>query len=68
MNRGLSREELMQLLEKRLDGRLWSELATEIGISQSLLSRIRKGTATPSPKLLAFLGLREERIYVKAQE
>jgi transcriptional regulator with XRE-family HTH domain len=60
-------EQVIELLEEKRDGRDWKVLAGEIGISESLLSRIRKGATTPGPKLLKYLGLREQRIYVTAE-
>ena len=59
---------MIQLLEKRRAGRTWQDVAAEIGISASVLSRIRKGYAQPGNRLLAYLGLREETVYVKVEQ
>lgn len=58
----------MQLLDKKRAGRSWTAFAAEIGISQSLLSRIRQGLATPGPTVLAYLGLQEKKIYVPIEQ
>jgi len=57
--------QVITLLEKLRGDRTWKELAAEIGISEPFLSRIRHGLCGPGPKVLAFLNLREETVYVK---
>lgn len=57
--------QVVEMLEKLRGYRSWKELAVEIGISESFLSRIRHRLCGPGPKVLAFLNLREETQYVK---
>ena len=64
----MDRAQVVKLLEKLRGARDWKELAAEIGISESLLSRVRSGVAAPGPKMLAFLGLRAKTIYVKVEQ
>lgn len=42
--------------------------AKKIGISASHLSRIQSGNVRPGPKVLNYMGLKEERIYVDNTE
>jgi hypothetical protein len=58
--------QVIALLDKQRGQREWKMLAAEIGISESFLSRVRNGQCGPGPKILAYLGLREEIRYVKA--
>jgi transcriptional regulator with XRE-family HTH domain len=64
---GMNWKEVVRLLEQKRDGRYWKVLAAEIGISESLLSRIRKGRAMPGAKVLAYLGLEKQKIYIPAE-
>jgi len=58
--------QLVALLEKNRSGRSWKKLAEEMGVSESFLSRVRRGQCGPGPKILAFLKLEEKTVYVKA--
>jgi hypothetical protein len=60
-------ELVVVLLNKHRGDRAWKELAAEIGISESFLSRIRHGLCGPGPKVLEFLNLRGQTVYVKAE-
>jgi hypothetical protein len=48
-------------------GCTWKELAVEIGISESFLSRIRHRLCGPGPKVLAFLNLSQKTVYLKTE-
>lgn len=54
-------------LEKIKGDRAWKELAAEIGVSESFLSRVRHGQCSPGAKILSFLKLEEKIVYVKAE-
>jgi hypothetical protein len=58
---------LVELLKKKRGDRTWGALAKEIGVSQSFLSRVLGGWCGPGKKIMAFLGLREETVYVKEE-
>jgi hypothetical protein len=58
---------IVRLLEKCRGERTWKEVAVEIGVSESFLSRVRGGWCGPGEKILTFLNLREEISYVKLE-
>ena len=64
----ITRTQLVNELEKRRGDRTWAQLAEEIKISPSVLSRVLKGTAMPGPAILNFLGLVEKTVYDKQTE
>jgi hypothetical protein len=59
---------IIEQLDRRRGDRTWAMLAAEIGISESVLSRVRSGVAAPGPKMLAYLGLRQKTVYVKVEQ
>lgn len=60
--------QLVTLLERLRGARDWKELAAEIGVSESFLSRVRHGKCGPGPKILAFLKLEEKTVYSKVEQ
>lgn len=45
-----------------------SRLADEIGVSRSFLNEVVKGTRPPTGKILDFLGLQSQTIYIQKGE
>jgi transcriptional regulator with XRE-family HTH domain len=66
----LDHSQVIKILEvlRKERGCDWKVLAVEIGISESMMSRIRKGTAAIGPKVLVFLNLSEKTVYVKVDD
>jgi transcriptional regulator with XRE-family HTH domain len=60
--------QLVSLLERLRGDRYWKELAAEMGVSESFLSRVRRGQCGPGPKILAFLKLEQKTVYTKAEQ
>jgi len=54
--------EMLAVLAVRHGKGGWSALADEIGVSRSYLSQVKNRNREPGERVLAFLGLRRERV------
>ena len=63
----LTEQEVVAKMREIIKTRTQASLAAEIGVSRSFLNEVIKGTRPPTGKILDFLGLRAQTIYVKAK-
>jgi transcriptional regulator with XRE-family HTH domain len=56
---------ILELLEKKLEGRKASEVAAEMDVSVQFLSMVRHGKRPPSETILKWLGLDKVITYRK---
>jgi transcriptional regulator with XRE-family HTH domain len=54
--------EMLAVLALRRGKGGWSVLAKEIGVSRSYLSQVKNRNREPGERVLAFLGLRREKV------
>ena len=59
----LTQDEVLDLLRARLSETGEAKLAEEIGVSRTLLNKIKRGERTPSAKVLKFLGIERLTVY-----
>ena len=65
MDKHLTQDEVLAQLHGIIKTRTQASLADEIGVSRSFLNDVIKGTRPPTGKILDYLGLQAQIIYVK---
>lgn len=68
MSDHLTQEQVLARLRAIVKTRTQSSLADEIRVSRSFLNEVIKGTRPPTGKILDYLGLRAQIIYIKKGE
>ena len=68
MSEHLTQDEVLARLRSIVKTRTQSSLADEIRVSRSFLNEVIKGTRPPTGKILDYLGLRAQIIYIKKGE
>jgi|AntAceMinimDraft_5_1070358.scaffolds.fasta_scaffold21133_6 transcriptional regulator with XRE-family HTH domain len=64
----ITQSQVLARLHAIIKNRTQASLAEDIGISRSFLNEVIKGTRPPTGKILDYLGLRAETVYIKKGE
>lgn len=68
MSDHLTQDQVLNRLRAIVKTRTQASLSAEIGVSRSFLNEVIKGTRPPTGKILDYLGLRAQIIYIKKGE